>query len=330
MFAAVAWLALLGGAPAVAGEAPGPAVAAVDHVVEVGGLARRYRVVAPPDRSGPLPVVIALHGEGGTPESISAYTRLPEFAVDEGFLAVFPEGAGRNWDYGAAAPVVRSRGFSALWYDDEVAHPIDDVAFLRAVVDDLAGRYGADRGRVFVTGISSGALFCHRLAAEASDLVAAIAPVSGGMTPSVAEGFDPDYPVSLLAIVGDADPLLPIEGGPIAPQLPKDRGRVVPSDEVIARYLTLDGIEGEPTVEPIEDLPEEKPTSTERITYPPGPGGFRVVVYEVAGGGHNWPGREPNFPVWMVGRSSHDFDGTRAIWSFFASCPPRQGRAGTE
>ena len=58
---------------------------------------------------------------------------------------------------------------------------MDDVKFVRAIVDDLASRYKIDRSQIFATGVSNGSIFCHYLAAKVADLFADIAPVIGGL-----------------------------------------------------------------------------------------------------------------------------------------------------
>ncbi|RUL88570.1 alpha/beta hydrolase family esterase [Tautonia sociabilis] len=294
----------------------------------VGELERTYRVYVPQGWSRPAPAVFVFHGEGGTSETIQRYCRFDPIADEEGFVVVYPQGVGRNWDYGPDAPVVRSRGFGALYSRDatseETDQRVDDVAMVRAVAEELGELGLIDLGRVFATGISSGAMFCHRLASEASDLVTAVAPVSGGMAEPVAERFSPEFPVSLMAIIGEDDPLMPVSGGPVAPLLPQDRGRVAPADATIARYLERDAIQGLPTVTVLPDSPEDDGTTTRVFSYPSGRGGALVWVYRIEGAGHNWPGRPLNYHVQMVGKASQDFDASLAIWDFFKRCPSRR------
>ncbi|QDV36485.1 alpha/beta hydrolase family esterase [Tautonia plasticadhaerens] len=302
--------------------------AAVDRTLAVREQERSYRVYLPRGWSGASPAVFVFHGEGGSADTVQKYARFEPIADEEGFVVVYPQGIGRNWDYAPGSPVVRSRGFGALYSKEgtsaETDERFDDVALVRSIVDELSDRGVIDPGRVFATGISSGAMFCHRLAAEASDVVAGIAPVSGGMSEPVASRFDPKFPVSLVAIIGNDDPLMPATGGPIAPILPQDRGRVAPVEETIARYLELDGISGEPNVDTLPDGPEDDGTTTRVYRYPPGEGGTLVTIYRIDGAGHNWPGRPLNYHVQMVGKASQDFDGSVAIWDFFEQCPPRR------
>ena len=310
------------------GAAPAdpPMATPTERTIEVGASRRSFRYYAPSGHSGPLPAIIAFHGEGGTMTTIEAYTRLDPLADSEGFVAIYPQGVGNNWNFGSVEPVVRSRGFGALMSDADAAEidaANDDIAFVRSIVDRLAGDGLVDPSRVFATGISSGAMFCHRLAAEASDLVAAIAPVSGGMAVPVASEFDPSYPVSMVAIIGQDDPVMPVIGGSVAAILPKDRGRVAPIDRTIADYLRINGIEGEPSITEVPDADPNDGTTTLHYVYPPGRDGFLVEVYRVDGGGHNWPGRPLNYHIELVGRASQDFDGSVAIWNFLKRCPPR-------
>jgi polyhydroxybutyrate depolymerase len=301
--------------------------ASVDRSVVVGEQERSYRAYVPRGWSGPAPAVLVFHGEGGSTSSVQEYARFEPIADEEGFVVVYPQGIGRNWDYEPGAPVVRSRGFGALYSKGgtsaETDERFDDVAMVRSIVDELAGLGVIDPTRVFATGISSGAMFCHRLASDASDVVAAIAPVSGGMSEPVAERFAPEHPVSMMAIIGEHDPLMPAGGGPIAPILPQDRGRVAPVEETIRRYLERNGISGTPSVTTLPDAPEDEGTTTRVYRYPPGDRGALVTIYRIEGAGHNWPGRPLNYHVEMVGKASQDFDGSVAIWDFFEQCPPR-------
>src|SRR5690606_453844 len=102
-----------------------------------------------------------------TMTSVQEYTRFEPIADDRTFAVVYPQGVGKNWDYKPGVPVVRSRGFGALYSRSgtsaETDDQYDDVAMVRAIIDELAGLGLIDPSRVFATGISSGAMFCHRL-----------------------------------------------------------------------------------------------------------------------------------------------------------------------
>ncbi len=153
---------------------------AVEHSVTVDGISRKYLVFVSKGFEKPLPVVLAFHGGGSNARQMERYTRFNDLATKEGFLVVYPEAVDGNWNDGRGIAGVRSQ-----------QENIDDVKFVRLIVDRLSKVYKIDRSRVFCTGISNGAFMSHRLATEASDLITSIAPVVGGMAPSMAKQFHP-------------------------------------------------------------------------------------------------------------------------------------------
>src|ERR1043165_7405809 len=167
------------------------ALAPGNHRITLGE--RAYIVHVPPGAGArPMSLVINLHGGGGNAGNEAGYSGMDRVADREHFVVVYPDGTGRLkrmlvWNAGTCC------GNSTA----------DDVGFIRAVVDNVAKRMPIDRRRVFATGMSNGAMMSYRLAAEASDLVAAIAPVAGAMS---VERFHPAKPVSILHIHSVDDP----------------------------------------------------------------------------------------------------------------------------
>src|SRR5207237_8315757 len=98
----------------------------------------------------------------------------------EGFAVVYPEGEHGHWNDG--------RG------DANGSAPVDDVAFIRTLIDTLAAAYPIDTDRVYATGISNGGIMSYRLACDLSDKIAAIAPVVGEGSESVAQACQPARP----------------------------------------------------------------------------------------------------------------------------------------
>lgn len=289
-----------------------PACAAEEHTITVDGLERSYLVVCPADAAGPRPVVLAFHGGRGNARQMQRYSRFDALAKKEQFVVVYPEALYGNWNDGRGVRFLRAQ-----------RENVDDMKYVRAVVDDVAKHCPIDRSRIFATGISNGAFISHRLAAEASDLVAAVAPVVGGMAPPIAEKFSPEFPVSILIIQGDADPLIPYDGGGVAANLGPARGKLAPTPETLARYVKRNGNAGEPVITTQDNDPDDG-TTVEIRKYPDGPGGVKTELYLVKGGGHCWPGRPAYLPERTIGKASQEFSATDVIWDFFKSCPPRQ------
>jgi polyhydroxybutyrate depolymerase len=159
--------------------------------LEVGGEVRRFTVHRPPaSASARLPVVIALHGYGQPARSLAQMTGLSELGDRRGFEVVYPESESGGWNDG--------RGGQAT----------DDIAFLGALIDELVGRGDVDPRRIYVTGFSNGAMLAFRAGCELADRVAAIAPVAGDLTATVAETCRPVRTPSVLVVEGSWDTLL--------------------------------------------------------------------------------------------------------------------------
>ncbi len=157
-------------------------------------------------------------------------------------------------------------------------------------------------------------------------MVAAIAPVAAAMTPEMAADFHPRFPVSALIISGDADPIMPFDGGEVRVSGGPSRGTVASARETVAAYVAHNLNRGEPEI----SLLDADPTDGMRVEikkYPDGIGGAKTWFYQIIGGGHTWPGRPRYLPADIIGRASQDFFASEAIWQFFKSCPNREASA---
>ncbi|MFA5344581.1 MAG: PHB depolymerase family esterase [Kiritimatiellia bacterium] len=291
-------------------------LASGDHslTLRVGNLDRRYIVHVPPKYNSrqPVPIVIMLHGGGGTARGAMRETGWAQKADKEGFLAVFPEATppdqtkpsrfgtnGQAWNDG-------SGGFHSG------ERNIPDVAFINAMLDDLIARFNVDRRRIYATGFSNGASMAFRVGVDLSERIAAIAPVAGTLwikQPKL------DRPVSLFYVSGDADPLNPIEGG--TPKMATGAAiraaisRVKPpANEFIAAWARALGCQTEP-----KPAPASPGLTTAVYSRCRDAAAVRFTLIE--GHGHIWPGGKNLLPEAMVGKPSDKFKATDAIWEFF-------------
>lgn len=287
-----------------------------EHETTVDDLPRVYRVFTPSKPRKNMPLVFVLHGGGfgdrGAKQLID-YVGMNEIAERERFLAVYPMGVEGNWNDGRNVEFIHAHKAN-----------IDDIKFLRTVVDEIAKSQSVDRGRIFTTGISNGAMMSHRLAAEASDLICAAAPVAGGLPKPIAEKFAPKHPVSLFIIQGAADPLVPIGGGEIGYKIGRKRGEIISTKEAVAKYAKHNGNSGKIVSTKIADADPDDETTTKAGVFPTGHGGVKLQVYVVVGGGHTWPGKKQYLNERLVGKTSQDYNATEVIWKFFKSCPSRK------
>jgi len=276
-------------------------------------LKRTFNIYTPSsyEKSVPLPLVITLHGRGANGWSMILLTRkgFNKLADRDGFIVLYPDGIEFNWNDGRMDEEAEDRAHK---------ENIDDVGFISALIDYMIKDYNIDPRRVYVTGISNGAIMSYRLACELSQKIAAIAPVDGNIPYMLYPHCSPSGPVSVLAINNLNDPLVPFEGGYIYGKISrKNLGRVLSVDESIGFWVNLNKCSLTPLVEEEPDMDPEDGTRVIRREYNNCADGTEVVLYTVDGGGHTWPGGLQYLPAWIIGKTCRDIDANEVIWSFF-------------
>ncbi len=268
--------------------------------IDVDGTERSYRLHVPPTYSPDTewPLVLALHPFTGSGRSMETMTGLNVVADTEGFIVAYPDGLRRSWNYG--------------YKSDEP----NDVKFILVLVDRISENYAIDETRVFLAGASNGASMTYRLMCEAGDRFAGAAVVMGATMPrEIQERCTSALHIPLLLIHGTADPILPWEGGEVFAG-PGPPLALLPVDESVDYWRTRDDCSTEGSEVPIEDSVRDGTTST-ILTYSC-PANTPVVLYTVQEGGHTWPGGRSSIPEVIVGKTSHDFSASEALWDFFA------------
>ncbi len=276
-------------------------------------LKRSYRIHIPPyfDKSVSVPLVIVLHGRGGNGEGMILVTRkgFNVLADRDGFIAVYPDGIGLNWNDGRMDEEANDRAHR---------ENIDDVGFISALIDTMIIDYNTDPKRIYVTGISNGAIMSYRLACELSDKITAIAPVDGNIPYLLPHECSPSRHVSVLAINNTEDPIVPFEGGNIYGSIHKvNLGKVLSVDESIRFWVDHNLCSTTPVVTNVPDSDPEDGTSVTRKLFRNNNDGTEVVLYAIDGGGHTWPGGFQYLPAFIIGKTCRDIDANEVIWSFF-------------
>lgn len=275
-----------------------------------GGQERWYVRHVPPAHDGerPVPLVVDIHGYAEGAEVHVAQTRLGPFGDEQGFLTVSPQGQGEV----------------ARWDTEEGS---SDLAFIGDLLDHVEETACVDEARIFVTGLSNGAMMTSSIACTYADRVAAVAPVAGLRRPG---WCDPAAAVPVMAFHGTADPFVAYDGGlgEAAANLPapdgsgrtlRDLGVRPGGDEpsipeLAAAWADGNGCEGEPAE-------EEVAGDVTRIAFPCPPAG-EVVLFRVQDGGHTWPGSEFSRAIESVtGRTTFSIDANELMWAFFEDHP---------
>jgi polyhydroxybutyrate depolymerase len=304
----VAALVIIGAAAALEAQGGTPADASSVQTVTLThqGRARQYLLHVPPAPNGAL--VLAFHGGGQRAEQMRQISRFDALAEREHFIVAYPEAFERSWADGRNGTSAEKQG-------------VDDVAFAKAVVADIARMHAIDRARVFATGLSNGGILAHRLACEAADSFAAVAPVIGAITSTVAASCRPSAPVAILGIQGVADPSVRFEGGYVG-----DRAAGVPllgSRATQELWRSLNGCAPAVTSTPLPVVVQDGTLVTRR-SYTGCRANADVVWYEISGGGHRWPPPHPGEGMSEAaalrenGVSSQNIHASEVIWDFFA------------
>ena len=313
MIAAIA-LALLGlTAAGGAGAAGSPCRPDTDaaHIrcesLSFGGRERTYRLYVPAQPAPRAPLLLVLHPalfDGASMEAITA-GGFDRHADEAGALIVYPDGIDQHWNDGREGIATTA-----------AREHIDDVGFLRALVASLSARYPVDPERVFVAGFSNGGMMTLRLACEATDVFRGFVAAAASLGEDLAGRCHPQPPRPVALIDGTSDGLVPYAGGSVG-AFGITRGRVIGAEATFAAFRTLAGCTGAGSQPLPGKTPAEKPAVI--VHRASGcPTNDSVVLFEITGGGHAWPGgaRVPLQVFLLRGRLSHDISATDETWRF--------------
>lgn len=232
-FIAVVALAACAAPAASSQAAPRASSAAADpvtHTLEADGLTRPFLVHAPQDLKEKAPLVILLHGGGGSAQKVMQQGHGREWralADQEGFLLIAPNGMGNR--------TRQPEGENQSWNDyrnNRNDHNTDDVSFILELIDWAATTHNIDRARVYVTGASNGGMMTFRLLAEHAEVFAGGAAFIANLPAATPDALRAGPPVPLLIMNGTEDRLMPWEGG--------DVGRRQKQDQVLSARATLE------------------------------------------------------------------------------------------
>lgn len=171
-----------------------------NKTLTLGTLQRTYLVHAPPGYTGKTatPVVFDFHGLGSNGAGQKAFSRWDKLGDTEGFIVVYPDGVDKSWNAGLCCS------------DDKT---IDDVAFIRAIIQALQTDACIDPKRVYATGCSNGGGMSYKLACEAADVIAAVAPVDFDCVDgSACNMCKPSRPITEVQFRGTSDSLVDYDG----------------------------------------------------------------------------------------------------------------------
>ena len=280
----------------------------------VNGSRRSYAIHVPASYDGktPMPLVVVLHGGGAPTGSAERMSGMTPKADKEGFIVVYPNGIGilpgkfMTWNAWNCCGAAQKR-------------KVDDVGFIRTLIDELEKEYTIDPKRIYATGLSNGAIMSYRLACELSDKFAAVAPVAGALN---IENPNPTDPVSVIIFHGTADQHVLYEGGEPKQSWQRDADPTAarvdkPVSYAVSYWVKHDECSPQPKREESGSIIHE--------TYAGGRDGSGVEVYTIKGQGHAWPGGKNGLYYANVDPPTQEISATDLMWDFFARHPKTKG-----
>ena len=192
-----------------AGQCPATATATAGEKTEsitVGGMTRTFLRHIPTGYTGktPMPVVIDYHPLGGTGMGQKGATSWASVADSQSFIMVWPDGVGGSWNVGRCCSTAQSQN-------------VDDVAFTRAIIMTLETEACVDPKRIYASGCSNGGGMAFKIACDAADVIAAVAPVdfdcvTGAAANPSCGNCNPARPISEIQYRGTSDTAVPFGG----------------------------------------------------------------------------------------------------------------------
>jgi polyhydroxybutyrate depolymerase len=265
----------------------------------------------------PMPLLLAFHGGVSQGNSMAIKTGFNKIAEREGFIVAYPNGIDRGafgqWSDGRHLPANDS---------------IDDVSFMRALIEHLSKTRNIDKKRIYATGGSNGGFLTQRLACEMSEQLAAVASVAATLPKPMASRCKPKRAIPILMINGTEDKLVPWAGGTM--KIGED-AEILSVLQTVAFWRRRNGCSTNAKEVRLPDIQADE-TQVVRTEYFDCKSGAPVVLYTIEGGGHGWPGghtdallgsssrtgnrRSNRSRQGLVGNISRDIDASEVIWQF--------------
>jgi len=219
---------------------PRPALKPGDtnETVQVDSLSRSYFLHVPPTYDGtrPVPLVVDFHLLGNSGEQEQRISPFPAVANPEGVIIAFPDGqvgpAGTAWNVGPCC----------------VEQDVDDVAFAKALVEQLRTKACIDAKRVYAVGYAIGGGMAHYLGCHAADVFAAIVPVGFDLLEENVDDCRPTRPITVVSIRELSDVAVPYGGGDwtMVPGMPVT---LLGAEATFTRWAEINHCTGSPSAE---------------------------------------------------------------------------------
>ncbi len=233
------------------------------------------------DGQAAVPLVLFLHGGGGSAQGAASSYGLSAKADKENFIVVYPDGTELLGDRGLTWNTGHCCGYA-------LQNNVNDVGFIKALIEKLQKELKINPERIYATGHSNGGMMSYRLGAELPDVLAAIAPVAGSIGGVAATGLPlyviphPKQAISVIAFHGKQDENVKYDGG--HGQNTSGSRSDISVAESIAFWVKAN------QCTPTAKTEISSSQNIIRDAYAPCANNTEIVLYSIANGGHGWPG----------------------------------------
>ena len=254
------------------------------------GLTREYVVYIPDsyDETSAVPLMLNFHGFGGSASEFMNDADMRSLAESETFILVYPQGScsdgSSHWN---PCPLGGGNKSTA-----------DDVGFVESLINEISADYNLDMERIYAAGYSNGGMMAYGLANYKSDLIAAVASVSGAMLDCTGTT---SHPMPVIHLHGTADGVIPYNGSSDWSSAQNTLDHWINFNNTITTPTTTSDNTGGLTIE--------------HFVYDQGDSSVSVEHYKFIGGDHTWfsatyQGQNASELVWNF-VSRYDINGLR-------------------
>ena len=244
------------------------------------GINREYVLYIPNsyDGTSSVPLMLNFHGFGSSASDYMQEADMRSLAEANTFILIYAQGSCldglSHWN---ACPTGGDNKSTA-----------DDFGFVEAIINEISSQYNVDMERIYAAGYSNGGMMAYGLANYKSDLIAAVASVSGTMLDCTRST---SHPMPVVHLHGTLDGVLPYNG----------------SSDWSSAQSTLDyWINFNNTITiPTVSIDNSGGMSIEHYVYDQGDSSVSVEHYKFIGGDHVW------FSATYQGQSTSEL-----VWNF--------------
>ena len=254
------------------------------------GIDREYIIYIPNsyDGTSAVPLLFNFHGFGGSASQFINDADMRAEAEANSFILVYHQGSCLN---GASH-------WNPCPIDGDNKSTADDVGFVEAMISEISSQYNLDMERIYAAGYSNGGMMAYGLANYKSDLIAAVASVSGSMLDCLG---DTSHPMPVVHLHGTSDGVIPYDGS-------NDYSSV---QNTLDYWINFNNTVSSPTI----NIDNTGGMTIEHYVYDQGDNSVSVEHYKYVGGDHVWfnetyQGQNASKLVWDF-MSRYDINGLR-------------------